>query len=64
MWYTGEVTRQLNESKDPTDVEVSLNLSQVKQLHAKWIFEMYKYVQGRNDLIINGLKAAGITEAV
>ena len=24
---------------------------------------MYKYVQGRNDLIINDFKAAGITEA-
>ena len=24
----------------------------------------YKYLQGRNDLIINGFKAGGITEAV
>ena len=63
-WYTEQVTKQLNEGKDPADVEVSLILSQVKPLHAKWIFEMYKYLQGRNDLIINGFKAAGITEAV
>ena len=58
---TEQVTKQLNEGKDLADVEVSLNLSQVKP---KWIFEMYKYLQGRIDLIINGSKAAGITEAV
>ena len=39
-------------------------MSQVKPLHVKLIFEMYKYLQGRNDLIINDFKAAGITEAV
>ena len=64
IWYTEQVTKQLNEGKDPADVEVLLNLSQIKPLHAKWIFEMCKYLQGLNDLIINGLKAAGITEAV
>ena len=62
--YTGQVTKQLNEDKDPADVEVSLNFSQVKPLHAKRISEMYKYLQGCNDLIINGFKAARITEAV
>ena len=39
-----KVTKQLNEGKDPADVEVSLNLSQVKPAHAKWIFEIYKYL--------------------
>ena len=57
IWYTEQVTKQLNEGKDPADVEFSLNLSQVKPLYAKWIFEMYKYLQGCIDLIINGFKA-------
>ena len=35
IWYTEQVIKQLNEGKDSTDVEVSLNLSQVKPLHAK-----------------------------
>ena len=39
-WYTEQVTKQLNEGKDPADVEVSLNLSQVKPRHAKWIFDV------------------------
>ena len=61
--YTEEVIKQLNEDKDPADVEISLNLTKVKPLHAKQIFEMQKYLQGRNYLIINGFKVAGITEA-
>ena len=35
IWYTEQVTKQLNEGKDSADAEVSLNLSQVKPLHAK-----------------------------
>ena len=34
-WYTEEVTKQLNKDKDPADAEISLNLTQVKPLHAK-----------------------------
>ena len=35
MWYTEQVAKQLNEGKAPADVEVSLNLSEIKPLHAK-----------------------------
>ena len=37
IWYTEQVIKQFNESKDPADVEVLLNLSQVSPLHAKWM---------------------------
>ena len=64
MWYTEQVAKQLNEGKTPADVEVSLNLSEIKPLHAKWIYEMYEYLRGRSDLILNGFESAGITEVV
>ena len=64
MWYTEQVAKQLNESKAPADVEVSLDLSEIKPLHAKWIYEMYEYLRGRSDLVWNGLESAGIIEAV
>ena len=51
MWYTEQVAKQLNEGKAPADVEVSLNLSEIKPLHAKWIYEMYEYLRGRSDLV-------------
>ena len=64
MWYTEQLAKQLNEGKAPADVKVSLNLSEIKSLHAKWIYEMYKYLQGRSDLVLNGFESAGVTEAV
>ena len=37
MWYTEQDVKNLKEGKVPVDVEVSLNLSEIKPLHAKWI---------------------------
>ena len=64
MWCAEQVANQLNKGKDPANIKVPSNLSQIKQLRAKQIFEMYKYLQGRQFLFLNSFKAAGITGAV
>ena len=38
IWYNEQVTKQINEGKDPVEVKTSLNLSHVKPLHAKMDF--------------------------
>ena len=63
MWYTEQVAKQLNEGEAPADVEVSLNLSEIKPLHAKWIYEMQEYLRGRSGLVLNGFESAGITDS-
>ena len=45
-------------------VTVSLHLSEIKPLNAKQIYEIYEYLQGRSDLVLNGFETAWITEAV
>ena len=67
MWYTEQKNnsmKQLNEGKASADVKVSLNLSKIKPLHAKWVYEMYEYLRRRSDLVLNGFESVGITEAV
>ena len=64
MWYTEQVAKQLNEGKTPADIKVSLNLSEIKSLHAKWIYEMNEYLRGRSDLVLNGFESAAITKAI
>ena len=64
MWYTEQVAKQLNEGKASADVKFSLNLSKIKPLHAKWVYEMYEYLRRRSDLVLNGFESVGITEAV
>ena len=45
-------------------VKVSLKLSDLKPLHARWIVEAYNHLKHQNDSIIKGFDAAGISEAI
>ena len=65
LWYSDQVIRALDEGKDIKDVEISLKLSIVKPLHAKWLIEMYNHMtssEGR-DVCLKGWKVAGILDA-
>ena len=44
-WYAERVSRQLTNGKLPGDVKVSLKLSNLKPLHAKWVVEMNEYLK-------------------
>ena len=54
-WFSGEVAKQLVQGQDPCDVEVPLQLTVRKPLHAKWILELYNRLKGEKGLIRNGL---------
>ena len=62
-WYADEVSKQLRRNINPADVKVSLKLTHIKVLHARWINDLYHHLIGRKDIIINGFSKAGITEA-
>ena len=65
LWYSDQVIRALDEDKNIKDVEISLKLSIVKPLHAKWLIEMYNHMtssEGR-DVCLKGWKVAGILDA-
>ena len=63
-WYTERVSKQLMNGKAPGDVKVSLKLSDLKLLHAKWIVEMYGYLKQQTESVVKGFEKAGILEAV
>ena len=63
-WFSDQVARQLKSGKDPTDIKVSSKLSDLKPLHASWIVDLYKHMQGEDELILKGFKDAGIYEAI
>ena len=62
--YADRVSKQLSNGVAPGDVKVSLKLSDLKPLHARWIVETYNHLKHQNDSIINGLDAAGFSEAI
>ena len=63
-WFSDQVARQLKSGKDPTDIKVSSKLSDLKPLHASWIVDLYKHMQGEDELILKGFKEASIYEAI
>ena len=63
-WYADRVSKQLSNGVAPGDVKVSLKLSDLKPLHARWIVETYNHLKHQNDSIIKAFDAAGISEAI
>ena len=64
LWYSDQVIRALDEGKDIKNVEISLKLSIVKPLHAKWLIEMYNHMTSSGkDVCLKGWKVAGILDA-
>ena len=63
-WYAEKVSKQLMNGRAAGDVKVSLKLSDLKPLHAKWIVDMYGYLKLQNESIVKGFEKAGILEAV
>ena len=52
------VSDQFN-GKSPEDVKVSLKLTDLKSLHAKWEFEMYEYFKEQKEPVVKGFEKAG-----
>ena len=48
-WFSDQVARQLKSGNDTTDIKVSLMLSNLKPLHAKWIVDLYNHIEGQNN---------------
>ena len=45
-------------------LKVSLKMSNLKPLHARWIVKMYGYLKQQKGSILHGFDKAGITEIV
>ena len=63
-WMTNEISKQIKRGIAPPDVKVSLNLSVIKPLHAKWIVDLHHYLKTEKAMILYGFRAAGISEAI
>jgi len=63
-WYAERVSKELTNGKAAGDVKVSMKLSDLKPLHAKWVVDIYAYLKQQKDSIIKGFEKAGILEAV
>ena len=63
-WYADRVKKQLSNRVAPGDVKVSLKLSDLKFVHARWIVETHNHLKNQNDSIIKDFDAVRIREAI
>ena len=66
QWYSSQIQMGMESEKDIDEIEVKLNLTTFKPLHAAWITEFYDlmtYDQGKS-VIKNGWEASGITGVI
>ena len=63
-WYPDRVSEQLKKGIAPGDVKVSMKMSDLKPVHARWLVDMYTYLKQQKKSILNGFDKAGITEPV
>ena len=65
-WYSGQVKSQLDKNISIEDIQVGLQLTKLKPIHAGWLVEFYNHMtttKGK-DIIDGGWKASGIFDAI
>ena len=63
-WYAQKITTALDEGKSIDDVEVRLNIAQIKPLHAKWLIDVHSQFENKPELIFKGFTKAGIADVL
>ena len=67
LWYADQIDQALDAGTTLSNIEVSLKLSTVKPLHAKWILELYNHMtsaEGKKKVCLKGWDVVGISDAV
>ena len=65
-WYMEQITKQSDSGKPIDEIEVKLQLTTLKPLHAEWLTDFYNLMttsEGK-DVILSGWKAAGIIQII
>ena len=54
----------MDDSKQPENIEVDMNLSMIKPLSTKWIISACDYLRTEAEIVCGGFVEAGICEAM
>ena len=63
-WFSKQVSQQLEKGIQSAYVKLPLGLIKLNVMHAKWILDVYNYLCHQKEIMLNGFKAASITEEV
>ena len=63
-WYSEQVSKQMDNGKQPEDIEVDMKLSVMKPLSARWIMSAYDYLRTEAGIVHGRFVEVGICEAM
>ena len=63
-WYAQEVSKELDAGTQVEEVQIDMWMSVMKELSSRWFISAYDYIQANPDIVKNGFKKAGISEAL
>ena len=63
-WIANKILKQLKKGLVSPEVKISLLLSVIKALHAKWIIGLYHQLKADKELIVNGFRVAEMSETI
>ena len=63
-WYAEQVQVQIDKGIAPENVAVDLKISILKPLHARWVTQYYDHIRTNKDVVKNGWRRSGITDAL
>ena len=64
LWYSQEITKQLNTGMDIHEVDIPVELSVIKPFHAQWLIGLCDHLRNQPDMILKAFEMSGLTEAL
>ena len=63
-WYADQVTTQLSGGTEVYAIDIKMQLSALKPIHARWLISLYDHFRNQKELIKKAFEKAGINEAL
>ena len=60
IWYTNEVTKQLDKGANAYEIDVKMQLTILKPINARWLISLYDYLRTQQEMIRKGFDMAGV----
>ncbi len=64
QWYADIVTASIDDGEDISNVQVSMQLSYLKPIHARWLISAFDHLKSQPDCILAGWVKSGLREAI
>ena len=63
IWYANEVTKHLEKGANVYEIDVNMQPSILKPIHARWLIRLYDYLRTQQEMSRKGFDMLGVSQA-